>query len=148
MQRPQTCRKNIRNHMSCDHRLATIVYELEKLNILGFFLDLPISGAKINMKQCLSEKNKKQHFTKNNTLTHSQRPTLAVGSSGRLVKITTDLHPCCLGFCRAGRYPAPLWSSRQLQRGGAWGHMNHRGGLGGDCGLWKRKREKSEWAWA
>lgn len=96
-----------------NHRLATLVYELEKLNILSFFLDLSISGAQIKMKQGLSEKNKSHHFTENNTLTHSQRPALAVGSSERLVKITTDLHPCCLGVCREVLYPAPKWSSRQ-----------------------------------
>lgn len=73
-------------------------------------------------------------------ITCSQRPALAVGSSGRLVKIRTDLHPCRLGFCKAGLHPTPLWGSRQLQRGGLWGHMNCRGGRELDCGKEKERR--------
>lgn len=103
---PAYLHKIIYKSKSCGHRWAILVNELLK-KVLGFFLDLPIPGAWIKMKQGLSEKNKSHYFAENSTLTHRERPALAMGSSGRLVKITPDLHPCCLGFCRAGLNPAP-----------------------------------------
>lgn len=83
------------------------------------------------MKQGLSEKNKSHHFPKNNTLTHSQRPALDVDFSGRLVKLTTDLHPCCLHKLLQSRHipclTVELQTARGMGREGTWTI----GGVGG-----------------
>lgn len=123
---------------------SLVPYEFENIYvyILCFSLDVSICGAQIKQKKGLCKKNKSHHLTEKNTLTHSQRPALAVGSSGRLVKILTDLHLCCLGFWEQAY--APLWSCRQLQRGGLWGQGTTEGGAERELGCGK-EREREEW---
>lgn len=82
------------------------------------------------MKQGLSKKNKSHYFAENSMLTHRERSALAVGSSGKLVKITPDLHPCCLGFCRAGLNPALTVELQTAPEG--WAHEPQ---IGGSCGI-------------
>lgn len=99
------------------------------------------------MKQGLSEKNKSHYFAENSTLTHRERPALAVGSSGRLVKITPDLHPCCLGFCRAGLNPAPTVELQTAPEG--WAVRAHEPQIGGsrgigEGGLWIVEKKEGE----